>query len=64
MRTPVDASLREEVRRLSLRYRCGDCAHFETITGTCAEGFPNDGHRDDSVERDDTIEFCKSFELG
>jgi len=64
VRTVVDDILRAEALRLDLRYRCKDCVHFEPRSGACAEGFPNEGHRDRAVEHDEAIEFCKSFELG
>jgi hypothetical protein len=37
--------------------------HFEKITGTCAEGFPNDEHVTDDLDALDVVVFCKEFEL-
>lgn len=63
MRTIVDLKLREEARRYLLRFSCADCVHFEKITGTCAEGFPNDEHVTDDLDALDVVVFCKEFEL-
>lgn len=64
MRTAVDDELRTEARVYRLRFTCEHCAHFDPATATCAEGFPNEIHRDVDLERVPHIVFCKSFELG
>lgn len=63
MRTRVDQELIREGKALRLRFACPDCAFFETGTRACAEGYPNDAHRDVTLETAMTLEFCKSFEL-
>ena len=64
MRTPVDERLRAEALTYGLRYACEHCAHFDAERGSCAEGYPNEGHRETRIEDALSLEFCKSFELG
>ncbi|HVU05550.1 MAG TPA: hypothetical protein VHE30_27570 [Polyangiaceae bacterium] len=63
METLVDDVLRAEARRFRLRFGCEHCAHHEVDRGRCAEGFPNDAHRDVHLEATTRVVFCKSFEL-
>ena len=63
MRTVIDESLRREAAAFRLRYSCEHCAHFEVEARACAEGYPNDAHRDDHIQIAAALEFCKSFEL-
>jgi hypothetical protein len=64
MRTLVDERLRAEALTYDLRYACEHCAHFDAERGSCAEGYPNEGHRETRIEKASSLEFCKSFELG
>jgi hypothetical protein len=63
MRTLVDQRLRSEALTYELRYACEHCAHFESATGACAEGYPNADHRETRIEKASSLAFCKSFEL-
>jgi hypothetical protein len=63
VRTPVDAQLREEARRFQLRFTCGDCVHFAAERRACANGYPTNAHLDVDLERHESLEFCKEFEL-
>src|SRR5689334_602061 len=63
VKTPVDDRLRREARDFELRYACEHCVHFEPAHGACAEGYPNEAHRDVSLEGRRVLVFCKSFEL-
>ena len=63
MRTVVDAELLREAAHFRLRYTCGHCAHFDVDRRSCAEGYPNAGHRDAEIPSVEALEFCKSFEL-
>jgi hypothetical protein len=63
VRTRVDERLRAEAAAFALRFGCEHCAHFDAASGRCAEGFPNEGHRDVRLETVPSLEFCKSFEL-
>lgn len=64
MKTVVDHKLKLEVAEYSLRFACEHCVHFDETPGTCAEGYPNEPHRRASALSNETLEFCKSFELG
>ena len=63
MRTPVDARLREEAQRFRLRFTCEDCVHFAADRRACANGYPTNAHLDVDLERRESLEFCKEFEL-
>lgn len=63
MRTVVDSGLRREARAFELKYSCPDCAHFDPARVACAEGYPNDSHREGVIPSEDVVVFCKSFEL-
>lgn len=61
MRTPVDATLRDEAARFALRFRCDDCAYFAPELATCSHGFPTAEHRLPLAAEE--VVFCKEFEL-
>jgi hypothetical protein len=63
MLTVVDERLRREVAELRLRYTCESCAYFETHRGQCSNGFPNEAHRTQDLDRAVSVTFCKQFEL-
>jgi hypothetical protein len=63
MITVVDDRLREEARRYHLVFACPDCVSFEPECGGCSLGFPNEMHRDPSLDGRDEVVFCKAFEL-
>lgn len=63
MKTRVDDVLRAEVARYALRFRCESCAHFAEESGDCANGYPNQAHRERALAELDALEFCKEFEL-
>jgi len=63
VRTPIDLRLREEVARFQLRFTCEDCVHFAAERRACANGYPNQSHLEVDLERAETLEFCKEFEL-
>ncbi|MFS8067359.1 MAG: hypothetical protein ACMG6S_13445, partial [Byssovorax sp.] len=59
----VDDRLREEARRYRLVFACPDCVSFDPEGGGCSLGFPNEMHRDPSLEERSEVIFCKAFEL-
>jgi len=63
VRTLVDARLREEARGFRLRFTCEDCVHFAADRRACANGYPTNAHLDVDLERRESLEFCKEFEL-
>ena len=63
MRTPVDLRLREEATRFQLRFTCEDCVHFAAERRACATGYPTNAHLEIDLERAESLEFCKEFEL-
>ena len=63
MKTRVDAALRDEAARDALCFRCERCAHFVEEAGDCANGYPNQAHRERALVELDELEFCKEFEL-
>jgi len=63
VRTPIDLQLREEARRFQLRFTCTHCVHFETERRACANEYPTQAHLDVNLEQEDSLEFCKEFEL-
>jgi len=60
---PVDDRLRDEARRFRLLFACPDCAQFDPEARRCSLGFPNEAHRDPSLEGRAEVTFCKAFEL-
>jgi len=64
VKTVVDQNLRLEAAKYNLRFTCEHCAHFDEARGECAEGYPNEPHRRVRAFSAETLEFCKSFELG
>ena len=63
MQTRIDSQLREEVQRFQLRFTCTDCVHFESERRACANEYPTQAHLDVDLERQQSLEFCKEFEL-
>lgn len=63
MRTPITLQLREEAQRFQLRFTCAHCVHFETERRACANEYPTHAHLDVDLERQESLEFCKEFEL-
>ena len=63
MRTLVDSQLREEAARFELRFTCEACVHFAAERRACANGYPTHAHLDIDLERVQSLEFCKEFEL-
>lgn len=59
----VDEQLRDEARQFSLRFGCESCAHFAPESGRCGNGYPTAPHRGVDLERRQTLEFCKEFEV-
>jgi hypothetical protein len=59
----VDERLRGEACRFRLVFACPDCAQFEPEEGRCSLGFPNESHRDPSLDGRDEVIFCKAFEI-
>jgi hypothetical protein len=64
VKTMVDRRLRTEVTVFELRYACEHCAHFDSPSGECSQGYPNDEHREGLLDSAASLTFCKSFELG
>ncbi len=64
MKTTVDLRLLEAARASALRFRCDDCAHFDTSRDACSHGYPAAPHRPDRLRPGLVIVFCKEFELG
>lgn len=62
MRTAVDARLRAEATRFSLRFACEDCAHFDEPLARCSLSYPAAPRR--SALAKEHLETCKEFELG
>jgi len=63
VRTLIDPTLREEARRFALRFTCDDCAHFAAERRACAHGYPNGAHLEVDLAAEESLEFCKEFEL-
>jgi hypothetical protein len=59
----VDVQLRGEAQKYRLRFGCEDCAHFAPDSRSCSNGFPAAPHLGVDLERTESIEFCKAFEL-
>lgn len=65
MKTAVDALLRAEVARFSLRFACEDCVHFDEPLARCSLGYPAAPRRCALDEPGEAhLETCKAFELG
>jgi hypothetical protein len=60
----VTEALRREADTYALRFACDDCCHRDEDTGAfvCSLGFPPEPRR--AALADESIAFCKSFELG
>jgi hypothetical protein len=44
-------------------FACPDCVSFDPEGGGCSLGFPNEMHRDPSLDERSEVIFCKAFEL-
>ncbi len=62
MRTLIDAQFRAETAQFGFRFACDDCAHFDPERERCSLGFAA-APRHDAL-REDSLESCKTFELG
>lgn len=63
MKSRVDARLRQESERWALMFGCEVCAHFDPESGSCVNGYPNRVHRQRNLTHQESLEFCKEFEL-
>jgi hypothetical protein len=63
VRTLIDPNLRAEAKRFELRFTCEDCAHFAAERRACANGYPTRAHLGVDLEAEESLEFCKEFEL-
>ncbi len=63
MRTLIDAKLRDEAKRYELRFTCADCVHFAAERQACANEYPTHAHLRVDLTVEETLEFCKEFEL-
>jgi len=63
VRTLVDPRLREEAVRFELRFTCEECVHFAVERRACANGYPTQPHLEIDLQRVESLEFCKEFEL-
>jgi hypothetical protein len=63
VRTLIDSNLRAEAKRFAFRFTCGDCVHFAAEKSACANGYPTRAHLGIDLEVEETLEFCKEFEL-
>lgn len=61
MKTIIDDRLRREAARFRFRFSCEHCVHYDDRNDACAEGYPNDEHRDGTLSGE-AILFCKLFE--
>jgi hypothetical protein len=59
----VDAQLREEAARFSLRFGCESCAYFAPESQSCGNGYPTAPHVGVDLARAPSLSFCKEFEL-
>lgn len=59
----ADDRFRLEARAYRLVFTCEDCAWFDSDTGRCSHGYPNDAHRARDLDRMAEVVFCKEFEL-
>ena len=59
----VDQRLRDEARHYGLRFGCESCVHFAPESARCGNGYPTQPHRLIDLERVETLEFCKEFEV-
>lgn len=59
----VDQQLRDEAARFCLRFGCESSAHFAPEVQACGNGYPTAPHRGIDLERVESLEFCKDFEV-
>jgi len=63
VRTPITPELRAEAERFHLRFTCEACVHFDPERRACANEYPVAPHLEVDLERWESLEFCKEFEL-
>lgn len=63
MRSPVDDTLLKQTEQYRLCHCCERCVYFDPDSGACSEGYPNQEHRQRSLEGQAFVVFCKRFEL-
>jgi hypothetical protein len=63
VRTLIDPKLRHEAKLFGLRFTCEDCVHFAVERRACANGYPTRPHLGVDLEAQESLEFCKEFEL-
>jgi len=67
MDAPRTTRFDEERRTFALRFTCDECAAFDGRDQRCRHGWPTEAHRLSRYlsERtpDDTVTFCKEFEV-
>ncbi len=63
MRTSIDPKLRDEAKQFRLCFTCEDCVHLVEERGACANGYPTAPHLGVDLETEQSLEFCKEFEL-
>ncbi len=55
---------RAEQARFVLRFTCEHCTYFDLPRERCSHGYPNAEHREARHgAREDSLSFCKDFEL-
>ena len=67
MEVKMSPTFDEQRRRYAFCFTCESCAHFDTDTGQCIHGFPNEMHKltyYTTSPPPETILFCKDFDLG
>lgn len=63
MQTPIDEQLRSEAKAYGFCFGCERCVHFVPDTRRCAHEYPTAPHLGIDLERQETLVFCKHFEL-
>jgi hypothetical protein len=64
VQTTVDERLCEESERFAFRFTCEHCSHFAATESQCSLGYPLKAHHLIDLRSKQSVEFCKSFELG
>ena len=59
----VDQQLRDEAARFCLRFGRKSYAHFAPETWARCSGYPTAPHRGIDLERLESLELCKDFEV-
>ncbi len=63
MITTVDLRFCDDVVQYNFKFCCDDCIHYEPNGFECSLGFGTAPHRARRLRVDDTVVFCKAFEL-